>query len=129
MRSRYTAHVKRDFDHIMGTHDPATRGAVDEAQTGTWAQQSEWRGLTIIETKAGGLSDQDGTVTFAARYHARGKDMTHHEVSRFRKIDGRWFYVDGRTTRGAPVRAEAKPERNAACPCGSGSKYKRCHGA
>ncbi|MBT6014100.1 MAG: preprotein translocase subunit SecA [Flavobacteriales bacterium] len=27
-----------------------------------------------------------------------------------------------------PVRAEQKIERNAPCPCGSGKKYKKCHG-
>jgi len=28
----------------------------------------------------------------------------------------------------APVRQEVRPGRNAPCPCGSGAKYKRCHG-
>ncbi len=28
-----------------------------------------------------------------------------------------------------PVRREAKPGRNDPCPCGSGKKYKKCHGA
>lgn len=28
-----------------------------------------------------------------------------------------------------PVRAEKKPKRNDPCPCGSGKKYKQCHGA
>jgi preprotein translocase subunit SecA len=27
-----------------------------------------------------------------------------------------------------PVRAEEKPGRNDLCPCGSGKKYKNCHG-
>ena len=27
-----------------------------------------------------------------------------------------------------PVRADAKPERNQPCPCGSGKKYKQCCG-
>ena len=27
-----------------------------------------------------------------------------------------------------PVRVEQKVERNAPCPCGSGKKYKKCHG-
>ena len=27
-----------------------------------------------------------------------------------------------------PVRAEEKVERNAPCPCGSGKKFKKCHG-
>lgn len=28
-----------------------------------------------------------------------------------------------------PTKADAKVGRNELCPCGSGSKYKRCHGA
>jgi len=28
----------------------------------------------------------------------------------------------------APVRAEQKIGRNELCPCGSGKKYKHCHG-
>jgi len=28
----------------------------------------------------------------------------------------------------APIRAEPKIGRNAPCPCGSGKKYKHCHG-
>ena len=27
-----------------------------------------------------------------------------------------------------PIRAEEKVNRNAPCPCGSGKKYKKCHG-
>jgi uncharacterized protein len=27
------------------------------------------------------------------------------------------------------LRVEAKPGRNEACPCGSGKKFKKCHGA
>ncbi|MBI4329373.1 MAG: SEC-C domain-containing protein, partial [Chloroflexi bacterium] len=29
---------------------------------------------------------------------------------------------------GAPVRSHQKVGRNDPCPCGSGLKYKRCHG-
>jgi uncharacterized protein len=28
-----------------------------------------------------------------------------------------------------PVRKTATPGRNDPCPCGSGKKYKKCHGA
>ena len=31
--------------------------------------------------------------------------------------------------RAEPVRKEAAPGRNDPCPCGSGKKYKKCHGA
>ena len=32
------------------------------------------------------------------------------------------------TQKTQPVRAEQKVNRNAPCPCGSGKKYKKCHG-
>ncbi|RQW99143.1 SEC-C metal-binding domain-containing protein, partial [Micromonospora globispora] len=38
----------------------------------------------------------------------------------------------GTARRAAPGRVDAagdSPSRNAPCPCGSGRKYKRCHGA
>ena len=129
MRSRYTAYVQGNIDHIVETHDPSTRGDVDRALTQKWARESEWQGLTILGTQAGGPSDEEGTVEFVARYRVEGRDLVHQELSRFRKIDERWHYLDGRTSKGAPIRAAPKPERNAPCPCGSGTKYKRCHGA
>lgn len=36
--------------------------------------------------------------------------------------------IDALTPR-EPIRREAKPDRNAPCPCGSGKKYKKCCGA
>jgi preprotein translocase subunit SecA len=33
------------------------------------------------------------------------------------------------TPKAEPVKAEIKVGRNDACPCGSGKKYKNCHGA
>jgi len=35
---------------------------------------------------------------------------------------------DGRAQQQQPVRVEKKVGRNDPCPCGSGKKYKQCHG-
>ncbi|MDE2706113.1 MAG: SEC-C metal-binding domain-containing protein, partial [Gemmatimonadota bacterium] len=35
---------------------------------------------------------------------------------------------EGRTVRQPVVREQPKVGRNAPCPCGSGKKYKHCHG-
>jgi len=35
---------------------------------------------------------------------------------------------DGKTRISQPVRVEKKVGRNDPCPCGSGKKYKNCHG-
>jgi uncharacterized protein len=42
--------------------------------------------------------------------------------------DLRLWWLD-RAPRHAPRRVEAAPGRNDPCPCGSGRKYKKCHGA
>jgi uncharacterized protein len=42
--------------------------------------------------------------------------------------DLRCYWLD-RATRTAPRRVDKTPGRNDACPCGSGKKFKKCHGA
>jgi SEC-C motif-containing protein len=36
------------------------------------------------------------TVEFVARYKIGGRAHRLHEISRFVREDGRWYYVDGR---------------------------------
>ncbi len=134
MRSRYTAYVVNNIDHVAATHDPATRDQVDREAAAAWATQAKWLGLQIIETEAGGPDDDGGVVEFVARFELAGKITPHHERSRFIKKDEgagpRWFYLDGETMKPKPVEREApKVGRNEPCPCGSGKKFKKCHGA
>jgi SEC-C motif domain protein len=49
-------------------------------------------------------------------------------MSDFEKIDGKWYYKDGRTVPSTVVRSAPKVGRNDPCPCGSGKKYKKCCG-
>jgi len=37
----------------------------------------------------------EATVEFVARSKSAGRAQRLHEVSRFVKEDGRWFYIDG----------------------------------
>jgi SEC-C motif-containing protein len=129
MRSRYTAYTRHDIEYIVATHDPATRGDIDRDVTEQWSRESEWLGLTVLAAEAGGRDDETGMVEFVARYRAKGHELSHHERSQFKKVDGRWHYFDGQVVKPAPVKAAAVPGRNDPCPCGSGKKYKRCHGA
>ena len=121
MRSRYTAYVRGAIDYLVETHD----GEVDRAGIETWARESRWLGLEIVAVERGGERDDEGMVEFIARGQSRGQPFAHHERSRFRRVAGRWRYLDGTQP---PARAQAKPGRNDPCPCGSGKKYKRCHG-
>ncbi|GAB4525302.1 MAG: YchJ family protein [Haliangiales bacterium] len=130
MRSRYSAYATENIDYVLATHDPATRDEVDPEGALTWARESTWEGLTIVDTEAGGPDDQDGVVEFIARYEAQGQHVGHHERSRFQRIDGVWHYIDGDMVKPKPVvRETPKVGRNEPCPCGSGKKYKKCHGA
>ncbi|GAA1921909.1 hypothetical protein GCM10009815_15840 [Nocardioides marmoribigeumensis] len=86
MRSRYTAYVVGDLDHVWRTWHPRTRPAVVEPAPGVL-----WRGLTVLRTEAGGPDDDTGVVEFRADHD--GGSM--HEVSEFARRAGRWFYVAG----------------------------------
>ncbi len=126
MRSRYTAYVRGEIAYLLATHDDTTRPR-DPAPIAKWSRETEWQGLEIVATEAGGETDDTGIVEFIARGNTNGQPFAQRERSRFRKRDGAWFYVDGKV--GEPAKAEARPGRNEPCPCGSGMKYKRCHGA
>jgi SEC-C motif-containing protein len=128
MRSRYVAFTTSNVDYIEATTDPSTRSEFDRNGTTEWAGNSEWQGLEIVSTDKGLSSDSGGTVEFIAKYHYDKADRVHHERAEFKKRDGHWFFLDGKLVQ-APVRAEPKVGRNDPCNCGSGKKYKKCHGA
>ena len=92
MRSRYCAYVLNDENYLIQTWHPSTRPPSLELM-----QQPvvKWLGLKIIATNAGGKHDHEGTVEFVARYKTEGKATRLHEVSRFVKEEGKWYYVDG----------------------------------
>jgi SEC-C motif-containing protein len=129
MRSRYTAYVVGNIDHVVRTQD-AGKEEVDRAAIEKFSKESEWQGLTIVATEQGGPEDETGVVEFIARYKGGGVDQRHHERSTFRKLpDGGWIFVDGQPVKPPPARKQVTAGRNDPCPCGSGKKYKRCHGA
>jgi SEC-C motif-containing protein len=130
MRARYTAYTQGNIDYIVDTHDPDRRGEVDRRNTEAWSKQSEWLGLEILSTDKGGPEDEVGVVEFVARYKLKGVKIDHRERALFRKNGSRWVFVDGAELKGPPVvRAEPKIGRNDPCHCGSGKKFKKCHGA
>jgi SEC-C motif-containing protein len=127
MRSRYTAYVRGAIDYLIDTHDASTREVADRDRIAAWSRQTEWLGLEVLATERGGTEHDDGIVEFIARGRNNGVPFAQRERSRFRRVDGRWYYLDGTAGR-TPVRVTASIGRNDACPCGSGQKYKRCHG-
>jgi SEC-C motif-containing protein len=128
MRSRYTAYAEHAVDYIVGTCVQKDGAGIDVKQTRDWSEKSRWLGLKIISTEKGGPADTEGTVEFEASYEREGLKDIHHERARFKKQDGRWLYDEGDIEPKTGVRAGPKVGRNEPCPCGSGKKYKHCHG-
>ncbi len=90
MRSRYSAYVLGLGDYLLATWHPDTRPpALDLAAP----PRPQWRGLTL---KSQVPVDADrATVEFVARYKLNGRAHRLQECSRFARVDGRWYYVDG----------------------------------
>lgn len=135
MRSRYSAYALGEIDWIMASHHPDTVESVDRHTTEHWSNDSDWLGLTINDTEGGGPDDDDGAVNFRARYRQHGQVINHNEMAYFARDDGAWRFhsvlADPEEEQPdlVPVTAAAPAGRNDPCPCGSGKKYKKCHGA
>ena len=125
MRSRYTAYVRGAIDYVVATHDETTRATVDADAAARWSRDTVWQGLEIVGTERGSEADDTGIVEFVARGITKGVPFAQQERSRFSKVAGRWYYVDGV----ARAKAAVTAGRNEPCPCGSGKKFKKCHGA
>jgi SEC-C motif-containing protein len=124
MRSRYSAFASANIDYLLATLHPSQHQADERQALAQSIASSEWLSLTVLATEAGQAGDLEGVVEFAARYQQTGEQGVLHERSRFVFEHGRWFYVDGEFE---PVPAN-KPGRNDPCWCGSGKKFKKCHG-
>jgi SEC-C motif-containing protein len=132
MRSRYTAYVEKNMDYIDQTQMNEKNEVFNKDEALKWADGSDWQGLEIKLTKKGGMNDSSGIVEFIAHYRdkASGTNLKHHETSGFQKVDGVWKFKEGSIHGAGPVRrVEPKLGRNDPCHCGSGQKYKKCHGA
>jgi SEC-C motif-containing protein len=129
MRSRYSAYAEHAVEYIMESCIQDERDKIDERGTRAWSEGSTWLGLQILSVVGGGPADTEGTVEFEAAYERDGLRDIHHETGEFKKIDGRWLYDKGTVEKTKTVvRSAPKVGRNDPCPCGSGKKYKHCHG-
>ncbi|MCF7221711.1 YchJ family protein [Marilutibacter chinensis] len=91
MRSRYSAYVRGDADYLRASWHPDTRPAALELDP---PGALRWLGLSVLDHHSEGDA---ATVEFIARYRVGGGPAARlHEISRFRRIDGRWYYLDGR---------------------------------
>lgn len=143
MRSRYTAFTRKDLSYIKKTLAHESLSDYDAAATKAWAEEAQFKGLRILSTEKGQPTDKTGTVEFVATFTQKDETLEHHEVSKFQKNGkGEWKFVSGEAhthKEGDDHHHHAKPTtvvrdapkvgRNDPCPCGSGKKFKKCHGA
>lgn len=125
MRSRYSAFVTRQLDHIERTHAVEIRDDFNRAEAERMAEECEWKGLEIRKSTENG---DDAEIEFVIRFRRDQQDMIQVERSTFRRDEGQWFYVSGEINPKEPQRLVNKVGRNDPCPCGSGKKAKKCCG-
>lgn len=136
MRARYSAFVKHEEPFLRNSLAPEARKDYNPKEVLEWSKRSEWKGLQILKA----TTDQ---VEFIAKYKVENKVLEHHETAKFKKLDGKWYFVDGDSHvheegqghhhhhefKKPIVREEPKVGRNDPCSCGSGKKFKKCCGA
>ncbi|MDO4527180.1 MAG: YchJ family protein [bacterium] len=129
MRARYTAYAVGNIDFLYASSSQTVKDEFDAEASRRWSEGSQWSGMEIVATEAGGENDETGIVEFIAHYSVNGTAFDHHERSRFIREGGEWVFDDGEIVKSQPITREApKIGRNDPCPCGSGKKYKKCCG-
>lgn len=98
MRSRYSAYTLGLSDYVHATWQAATRP--DRSELAHDAR-CKWLGLEVRKHVSKGDA---ATVEFVARYKTDGRAHRLHEISRFVREDGRWFYLDGSSPGSTPER-------------------------
>ncbi|MDN3442452.1 YchJ family protein [Psychrobacter sp. APC 3279] len=132
MRSRYSAFALVKSEYIVKTTVPAQQALLDINAIESWAKETDWAGLEIVEHTPK-LGKRHAQVEFKAYFNAKDNagDLTvkvqaHHELSTFVKVkdkankDTRWYFLD-------PTVAMTVSQKQP-CICGSGEKFKRCCG-
>jgi SEC-C motif-containing protein len=88
MRSRYSAYALGLHDYVAATWHPRTRPPADSLKD----DGARWIGLEVKHASEDGDA---ATVEFIARCRMQGRAQRMHEVSRFLREGGKWYYLDG----------------------------------
>lgn len=95
MRSRYTAFCLKNMDYVKKTTD--SQAIMDWTANEAWAREAEFTKLVVLRSSDEG---NKGLVEFQAFFkmeiNGQIQELSHHEISRFRKHQGVWYYRDGR---------------------------------
>lgn len=129
MRSRFTAHVVRDYAHLHRSYAGTAKKPYDEKVAKESTYDLKWTRLVIHahESAVNGNPDS-ATVDFSAYFlDNENNERALQENAAFQRTGGEWVYTRSLRNGPAPVVSTApKVGRNDPCPCGSGKKYKHC---
>ncbi|MAR92418.1 MAG: zinc chelation protein SecC [Pseudomonadales bacterium] len=122
MRSRYSAFALKQSRYLLANLHPSRRRDDDQTELQNTLTRTEWTGLSIVSERLGGPGDTEGWVAFRAGFRQGGGQGAVDENSYFVRQQGRWWYLEGESP------PASSPGRNEPCWCGSGRKFKKCHG-
>ncbi|WP_294214267.1 YchJ family protein [uncultured Chryseobacterium sp.] len=90
MRSRFSAFAIPNADYLWETTLPSKRKYHNKRDLHDWSTANTWTKLEIVGKPS------TNTVEFKAFYtDGGGRHEVHHELSTFRMVQNRWFYVSG----------------------------------
>lgn len=93
MRSRYAAYTLGRETYLLATWHPDTRPTDLDLHT---EPRPQWLGLRVLEHAQ--VDEEHARVRFQARYKLNGRAFRLEEDSRFSRLEGRWYYLDGNVT-------------------------------
>lgn len=91
MRSRYSAYALPNGKYLIDTTYPSKRFQHDAQDMQDWGEQNNWYKLEIV------AKPEKNKVEFKAFYMNKdGQSKLHHEISTFKKLDGKWYYFSSK---------------------------------
>lgn len=93
MRARYSAFVTGNIEYLMDSIPEDKQETIDEESLVSWSKEADWDRLKVVQEVVNG---DRGEVEFIAYYHRNKIEFKHHEHAYFEKIEGVWYYSDGR---------------------------------
>jgi SEC-C motif-containing protein len=86
----HTAFAIPNGDYLWQTTLPSKRKFHDKSELEVWGKENTWTKLEIINSS-------EKEVEFKAYFTDKfGKENIHHELSTFKKVDKKWYYVSGK---------------------------------
>ena len=95
MRSRYVAYTQSNFVYIEQTMAGPALETFDRKRAEDLAKETKWLKLEVLSSHEQG---DTGTVQFIAFFESQGASQMMHEVSTFKKVEGKWMYIQGKVS-------------------------------